>query len=246
MGIFLSLVSLALAATAYWRSGGREDAKRVRREIERLKAKQQELVESLGQSIAAAYEASRQRLQFAREVLRQTKEEAIRGLEQQLQRAQMQLEALSQRLEEAARSAKEASVNTARNVERAIAIRVRRIEARAMLLRAKAKTTLAVNAASKQELQRAEQLLQEATELVLTAHEVLVDDHAYDQLFESMKKAVRDATTAVQQHAQNLRARIEEVLEETDRLVNCLEADEQRAADQETIAHPEEKERAAA
>src|SRR5258708_36300891 len=95
VGIFLSLLSLGLAATADWRSGGREDAKRARREIERLRAKQHELAESLGQSIAAAYEASRQRLQFAREVLRQTKEEAIRGLEQQLHRAQMQLEALA-------------------------------------------------------------------------------------------------------------------------------------------------------
>jgi cellobiose-specific phosphotransferase system component IIA len=245
--IVLSLFSLALAATAYWRSGGREDAKRVRREIEHLKTKQQELGERLGQSIAAAYEASRQRLQFAREALRQTKEEAFHGIEQQLQRAQMQLETLAHHLEEAARSAKEASVNTARSVERAIGIRVRRIEARALLLRAKAKTTLAVTAASKEDPQRAEERLREATELVRTAHGVLNGDHAYDQLFQAMKESLRSATTAVQQRAQNLRARIEEVLQETDRLVSSLEADEQEASDHDAVAtHADERERAVA
>jgi len=246
MNIFLSFLSLALAATAYWRSGGRQDAKRIRREIERLRARQQELMESLGQSIAAAYEASRQRLQFAREVLRQTKEEAIRGLEQQLQRAHMQLETLSQRLEEAARLAKEVSVNTARNVERAIGIRVRRIEARVMLLRAKAKTTLAVNAASRHDLQLAEQRLQEAAELVRITHEIFGDDHAFDQILDAVKRSLREATGAVQRHAQNLQARIEQVLEETDRLIGSLETEEEREAEQDSMAHPEEKERVAA
>ncbi len=245
LAIVISLISLVLATVAYWRSGGKIDAQRVRIEIERLKAREKELAESITQTIAAAYEASRQRLQYAREVLRHTKDEAIRGLEEQLRRAQAQLEALAQRLEEAARSAKESSISVARNVERAIALRVRRIEARAKLLRAKAKTIMAVSVASKLDFQRAEQLLEEATDLWREAREVLADDHAYDQLFEAMKRSLRDATIAVQSKAQNARAKIEDVLVETDHLVSSLESDEQSASEEETIAHPE-KERAAA
>ncbi len=241
----ISIVSLALAAVAYWRSGGKQDAKRVRLEIERLKAKEKEMAESITQTLAAAYEASRQRLQYARELLRQTKDEAIRGVEQQLRRAQAQLEALGRKLEEAAHSAKETSVSAARNVERTISLRVRRIEARAMLLRAKTKMTLAISAASKLEFEKAEHRLDEATELWREAREVLADDHAYDQLFDAMKRSLRDATTALQSQAQSARAKIEEVLVETDRLVNSLEADEQRACDEETMTNPEQQRAAA-
>ena len=245
LAIIISITSLILATVAYWRSGGRIDAQRVRIEIERLKAREKELVENITQTIAAAYEASRQRLQYAREVLRHTKDQAIRGLEEQVRRAQGQLEALAQRLEEAARSAKESSISVARDVERAIALRVRRIEARSKLLRAKAQTMLAVSVSSKLDFQRAEQLLEEATDLWREAREVLANDHAYDQLFEAMKRSLRDATIAVQSKAHNAHAKIEDVLVETDHLVSTLELDEQRASDEETIAHPE-KQRAAA
>jgi hypothetical protein len=246
----ISLVSLALAAAAYWRAGGKEDLKRAQREIQRefgrLKVRQQEVMESISSSLSAAYDASRQRLLHARDVLRQTREEAIRGMEQHLYRAQEQIEALAQRLEEAAQSAKASSISAARNLERAISIRVRRLEARAILLRARAKMSLAVSAASRDDFVLAEQRLEEAIDLLREADDLLADDHAYDSALDSMKLSLRNATTSVQAHAKNIRAKIEDVLAETDRLIGNLESDEQRASDQETVAHPAEKERVAA
>jgi ElaB/YqjD/DUF883 family membrane-anchored ribosome-binding protein len=248
--LIISLMSLALAATAYWRAGGKQGVERARleiqRDIERLSATQKELAESVAQNIAAAYEASRERLEHAREVLRQTKDDAVQGLEQQIKRAQEHLDALAQRLEEGARSAKDATVIAARNAEQAIALRVRRIEARTMLLRAKAKASRAVGAAGKQEFERADELLKEATELLRTARTTLAEDHAYDQLFDTMKNSLREATTAVREHAQNVRQKIEQVLTDTDNLVRNLELDEQKASGQTTTSHLVEEWRAAA
>ena len=175
----ISLVSLVLATTAYWRSGGKQD------------------IRALGRVAQTSYEKSRQRLQVARNHLRQLKEEAVEGLEKQVQLAQEQLETLARRLEEGAKSAKDATATAARNVEQVIALRVRRIEARATLLQAKAKASRAVSSAAKKDFERADQLLQDATELLQSAREALADDHAYDQLLDAMKLALREATTAV-------------------------------------------------
>ncbi len=83
--LVIALISLALASVAYWRSGGKQDVQSIQtslqRELETLRAKQKELVESASQSLAAAYDRSRQRLAATRENLRKQKEEAVEGLE---------------------------------------------------------------------------------------------------------------------------------------------------------------------
>ena len=213
----ISLTSLVLATTAYWRAGGKQDIQALGR---------------VARAIAASYDKSRQRLQIARNHLRQLKEQAVEGLEKQVQLAQEQLETLARRLEEGAKSAKDATVAAARKVEEAIALRVRRIEARATLLQAKAKASRAVSSAAKKDFERADQLLEDATELLQSARETLGDDHAYDQLLDAMKLALREATTAVRAHAEDVRQKIEQVLTDTDRIVSSLESDEDQAAKQ--------------
>src|SRR5439155_21314623 len=101
--LVISLVSLCLASVAYWRSGGKQDVQALGREVEALRAKQKELAESVAQSVAAAYERSRKRLQVAREQLRQLKDEAVEGLEQHVKQAQEQVEALAQGVEAGAK-----------------------------------------------------------------------------------------------------------------------------------------------
>jgi hypothetical protein len=146
-------------------------------------------------------------------------------------RAHEQLEVLARRLEEGARSAKEATLAAARTAEEAIALRVKRTEARALLLLSKARSAQAAGLASKQEeLLHAEELLQEATDLLQTAQAILADDHAYDALLAAMKRALRDATVAVKTQAVYARTKMDVVLIETDKLVSALEEDEQKAA----------------
>jgi len=135
-------------------------------------------------------------------------------------------------LEDGAKSAKDATVAAARSVEEGIAMRVRRVEARATLLQAKAKATRAVGVAGKRDFLRAEQLLEQATGLLRNARETLGDDHAYDQLLDAVKLALREATTAVRAQAEDVRKKIEQVLADTDRLVSTLESDEAKAAKQ--------------
>ena len=52
-------------------------------------------------------------------------------------------------------------------------------------------------AAKPGDLLHAEELLQQATDLLQTAHRILADDHAYDALLATMKRALRDAAVAV-------------------------------------------------
>jgi hypothetical protein len=221
--LVIAIIALALAGIAYWRAGGQRD-------LERLRAKQEELTETLLLAIEEAYEASRQTLRQTAESLRLLKDEAIEGLEQPIERAAQQLQALERKLEEGLKSARTSTLSAAHNVERSLRLRVRRIEARGSLLYAKASAVLAQRWAGKGELIRAEQRLDQATALLALARETLRADHAYDEQFEIVKRALAEATTAVRAKAQDIRQRIEQVLAETDKLLNVLESDETKNA----------------
>ena len=178
---------------------------------------------------AESYEASREHLQRARESLRQAKDEAEQGLQKQLQRAQEQLDALSKRLEEAATSAKTTALATARKMEQEISLRARRMEARALLLAARAKTSLAVREAAKNNFARADKNLADATDLLRRARAALVDDHTYDYELDDMKVALADATKAIKAHAEDARQKIEKAATQAELLVSSLEVNEQKA-----------------
>jgi hypothetical protein len=230
----LSLTSLILAVIAYWRAGGRRDVERVRvelnRDIETLRVKYEESVQNLEEAIEAAYENSRRRLRVAREKLRELKNSTAEGMEKQVESARQQLEALAERLERAAKLARKTTLSAARNIEESIALRARRIEARALLLEAKAMAKLAVHLAGKKDFDRSEQLLEDATLSLQRAREILGEDHAYDQLLDRMRASLRDATAAVRSHAANVQQKVAQVLTDADRIVSTLEGDETRSA----------------
>ncbi len=179
---------------------------------------------------AASYEASRERLQHAREVLRKTTDEAVEGLQKQLKKAQEQLGGLAARLEEGARSAQTQTIAAAREVEQGIGLRVRRMEGRTLLLRAKAKATLAVRAAAANDFAKAEQWLSDATELLRRARVALADDHAYDDQLDDMKVALNEASFAVKEHAKDALTKIRKVVTDSDRIVGSLEVHEEENA----------------
>ena len=234
--LVIALISLGLASVAYWRSGGKQDVgtlqSSLQHEMEVLRAKQKELVDSASQAMTAAYDRSRLRLALARENLRLQKEEAVEGLQKQVNLAQEQLDALAGKLEDTAHAAKDMTVSAARSAEEAIALRVRRIEARATLMLVKAKATRAQSIAADKEFLLADQLLAEATDLLRDARETLGDDHVYDTQLDAIKVSLRKATEAVRTQAEDTRMRIEQVLADTDKIVGTLESDETKAAEQ--------------
>jgi hypothetical protein len=221
--LIIAVVGLILAAVAYWRIGGRDD-------IELLRDKQRELADAFLFMIEDAYEESRQALRQTADGLRQLKAEAVEGLEQQIERATQQLHALEQRLANGLKSARNSTLSVARSVERALRVRVHRLEARGSLLYAKASATLAIRWSNKAEFQRAEKRLDEATSLLALARETFRADHAYDEQLEVVKCSLAEATTAVRARAQDARQRIEQVLTETDKLLTALGSDEQQAS----------------
>ena len=228
----LSVMSFTLAAVACWRSGGRGDAAKLRREVEVLRAKQNELVESASDTVEIRYERSRQRLQSTRETLRRLKNEVREGLQTRLRRAEEQLEALTEHLEAAAKAAKESALCTARKLEGSIRRRVHRIEARARLIEAWDRAALAVTAADKKDFDRSEQLLEDAARFLQRACQILEEDGDYDEQIDAARKQLRTATIAVRGRAADARQKIEQAVTETDRVVSALEGDEDKAAEQ--------------
>jgi hypothetical protein len=140
------------------------------------------------------------------------------------------LNALGERLEQSARSSQQSTITGARKLEESIGVRTRRIEARALLLEAKANTALAKTAAAKQDFTFAERRLADATELLRRARAILYGDHAYDDELDDMEVSLREASFAIKSHAQNAQAKISQVLKDTDRVVGGLESDEQNLA----------------
>jgi len=188
LALIISLVSLGLAAVAYWRCRGKQDSS-MQLEIERLKTHQKELAESVSQN---------------------------------------------------------ATSSSAQNIEEGLAVRVRRIEARSLLLRVKTKLNRAISAAAHEEFFRAEELLEDGTELLRGARETLAEDSAYDQSFEEIRNTMRDAIATVKMRALDVRRRMEQVLTEADQIVNTLESDEQMASGQAPTAHSAETQHTAA
>jgi hypothetical protein len=221
---------LALAAPVGLKAADSRQFARADADAESLKAKAKEIAEKAQQAIATAYDASRERLNRAGQTLRNTRDEAAQNLEPQLKKAQEQLDALAKRLEESARSAKDTTAAKAREAEQAVARRAKRIEARALLLRVKASTTLAVKAAAKNDFTTAEKLLVDATEYLRQARALLVDDHTYDGDLIATKAALNEATSAVKAHAENARKKIEEAISDTDKVVGSLEVEEKTQA----------------
>lgn len=226
--LIVSTAAIALAAVAYWRSGGRRDLDRaeeaVRRELREVRAKQVELLDHASEALTAAYDRSRGRLRAARERLARLQDAAVDGLEAQLKRANDHLEALTRRLDHAASSARDATVAAAKATERGIARGARRVHARVVLLEAKAKARLAQRAASDKDFDRADARLSEASELLAEARTILDGDDAFDVELDRFRDALRDAASAVRARAEDTRRRIDQVLVDADLVVSSLEA----------------------
>jgi len=124
-------------------------------------------------SQSRAYERSRQRLQVAREQLRQLKDEAVEGLEQQIKKGRNSLRRWLQRLEDGAKSAK-VHVAVAGASEEGIAC-VSACEARALSCRQRPRRPVP-SALRAEGFPEAEQLLEQATGLLRNARETLGDD----------------------------------------------------------------------
>jgi hypothetical protein len=186
--------------------------------------------------LTSAYAQSRARLTATRENLRKQSAEAVEELKRQIKRAEEQLEIIARRLEKNAETTVEAALGAAAEAERTIELRLRRIEARVLLLQAKGKINGAVHAVKAREFLRADILLTEGGELVRSARDVLGDDHAYEELIDILKTQLREAISSTRVQAQTVQAQIERVLSDADRLIETLEIDETAAEKQASEA----------
>ncbi|MCY0993343.1 hypothetical protein OV203_39770 [Nannocystis sp. ILAH1] len=228
----VSAFSIALALFAYWRAGGKQEAEtahaEIRATVDSLREKQTELVEHTRGSLDAAFQNSRDRLTRVRELLRIEKDRAEAELKHQLDRAEGDVNRLVASVELEARKIRDSTIGSAEQAERALSQRVRTIEGRVALLRAKYKARRAEVLADGQEYEEALRALVEATDLLDQAQERLPRE--YDQTVGSLRVAMHEALASVQGRAVDIRERIDEVLRQTNSLVRTLENDEASAA----------------
>jgi hypothetical protein len=203
---------------------------KLKKEVEALRARQNELAESLSSAITTAYDQSRRRLRRTRQRLGELKDEAVEGLDRQTDLALEQLAVLDERLEEGVKAMGQTTLAVARRVEQGIASRAHRIEARTTLLFAKMQVMRASRLAQKGKFVEAEQRLEDAAELLRAACANLNEAHIYNEQLDAIKTLLREAAIALQVQAEDVGLRIESVLSETDQLIGSMESEERRDA----------------
>ncbi len=231
LSLVLALVALIVGGTGYWRSGGKQDVAYARQEIEEevqvLRAKQRELVENVSAATTAAYKQGRTSMKRAGERLAELRKEAGESLQRQIDTASAQIDKLQQRVTNGMEAMKDTTIAAARDAQVAVTKRIHRMEARVDILRAKRKINDALERADEAKFEKAEQRLEEAVALIKDARQTLGDDHAYESKLDTVAESLREAVVAVKAKAEDVKARIEQVVAESDTLISALEADEQ-------------------
>lgn len=227
LNLCIACAAFILAAAAYWRSGGREDAAKLRRtvdeEIQRMRAKQRELIAYAADATRAAYRDLKARVRRAEERLTQFAADTEAGLRRQITRAIQEAEQLERTLADALQAAEEAAAEAAHETQEALTRRVRRLEARVELLAAKAKAQRALTLAADNDFLAAEERLHEAVALLKEVGAKLGDDSSLDSQFETVARALRQAIEAVKTRAADFRSRVEKVVSDSDTLLGAIE-----------------------
>lgn len=222
--LIIALVALVLSSIAYWRSGGRSDLQHLvnemRQEIEGLRTKQRALTEEMIQQMRRGYEQSLQRLKHIQERLLELKEETIEGFQRSIDSALEELEGLKKRAEEGIASLKGGVIERAQQAEEKIARQVHRLEGRVQILAAKSAISRARRLVEKEEFDQAEELLRDAVNEIKEARENLAD---HDPSLDRVLTMLREAVQAVQSKAEDMKHKIDHVLEENEKLLSALE-----------------------
>jgi len=234
LALVLAILALLLGGVSYWRSGGMEDVAYARQEVgatvEQLEAKQKELVELASASMRSVYERSQQRMQQLNDSITESRKGAGEALTRQLNQATEQLDKLQRRVADAMETAKESTIASARNTQDLLMKQVARMDARVSILEARWNIDRAVARAEDGDFEAAESKLEEAVVELREARAKLAEDREFDAELDALRNSLQEAVAAVKSKAQDYRARIEQVVDDTDRLVAAF--DEQAAGEQ--------------
>lgn len=225
--IILSLVSLAASLLVVRRM--RASSVRCEHQSTSGRDLQHELIEAANDALQEAYGRIRRTLAEARNLLRQVETQTRATFDSHARLATEHADRLADMVEQGVNAIGHATVTAARQTEKAIASRVRRLKARAMLLLAEVKVNAARTAVIDQRFSAAEELLDETADLIRHASNVLAEENGYDLVIESVCRALREATTSLRSHAEFTVKKMDRLLEENNRIVEQLEAEEMQS-----------------
>jgi hypothetical protein len=227
----MTLLSLALAAVAYWRSGGRRHVETLRaemaRHLEAARARERALAEQLSRRIHNGYEDALTRIRRAEQRLAELRENVSDETRQAIDLLRAQLEEARHRIEAGLQQVKEGASSRAEALQESLHRRVLRLEGQALLLLARADIKRAQSLAEKHEFERADDLLQEAVSKVREVRMRLSDPFEDDPAYKNVVITLLDAIRSVRAQAADYEGQIERVLLASDALMASIAAREQ-------------------
>lgn len=237
LALVIAAIALLIGGIGYWRSGGAEDVAVARDKletaVEKLEATQREIVDDVSTTMRSVYEGTQVRMQRFADSITETRKEAGEALAKQLDRASQQLAALQRGVADGLASIKDTTLTLARQTQDSLVRRVNRMEARVAILQARWKIDKSVELADKLEFDSAERKLQEAVMLIKDARQALGEDGEYEAKLDAMRDSLEVAVSSVKAKAENIRAKIDQVISDTDKLVAAFESNEQLADDEQ-------------
>ncbi len=245
IALAVSIVALLLSVVAYWRAGGWADLicvrKELRDEIDVLRNKQRQLVDSVRQSIRHTYDDLTERIDRAEQRLVLMKDVMVDGIEMPIRLAIEQLKAARDCIQDRTAKMEDVAVDASRRAQQSVVQHVHRLEARVAMLGAEADTFRARRLANDTEFEKAEELMHDALAKVRDAEKLLQNDHVFDDAIRQLLDSIREALTAVRTNADDARQRLDKVMAESESLVAEL-AQAERQVSPPTDGQPGAKE----
>jgi chromosome segregation ATPase len=217
VAILLSTISLVIASTAYWRSGGA-------REIARLRSELVEGADEMRARLRHGYDEALQRIDHMRSLLAEIPPQVAATVRGSIDTLNKELASVRRDVEDELQRLKTSVSASSQAARDAVATRVRRLEGRVHLLVARGEMARAESRAERGELGAAEDLLEDALMKVREVQTGLGPMFEDDPAFTHLLAALRQASRSVRSRAESRKREIEELIAESDNLLHTLEA----------------------
>lgn len=219
--LILSILALVLSAAAHWRVGGMD----IRRRLDELKSREEELVERARAAARARMTAAQDRLQRLGGRFEQFRSRSGEGLRARLERVRSDLVSVGDQVRRHVASLGSSTAAGIAAAEHTVKALVTRQEARLQCFAARVATNRALSQARSGRFERAEEELEESLDRLVDAESKLQEAGTSLESLHVTRSRVREALTSVRRETEDWQQRIQTAAEEAESLLASFEAE---------------------
>lgn len=217
VALILATISLAIASVAYWRSGGAQDIAKLRSELVETR-------DALRARLRSGYDESLLRIDHARALLAAIPPQVAATVRGSIDSLNKELSAVRHEVEQELERLKTRASASSQAARDALATRVKQLEGRVRLLVARGEMVRAESLADRGDFAAAEDLLDDALMKVREVQRGLGPLFEGDPAFAHLLATLRQTIRSVQTRAQSRKREIDELIAESDQLLQTLQA----------------------